>query len=168
MLKKSILILFLSVLSIYVNAQEGWFKQKINEKVTVNFPAEPQKLSDSNYGIKDKDDVIFLVSFVDLLGPSGLSLEEFNKNVVLQSWANDFMAGLAPTLSKYVFKSAIISTLKGYTTYYITGRDDTNKSTIYMNIFFVNGISYSITSIVPDGKNTKNTDIFLTNIVISK
>ncbi|RZK52392.1 MAG: hypothetical protein EOO91_19420 [Pedobacter sp.] len=162
------LILFLSSVSIYVNAQEGWFKQKINEKVTVNFPIEPKKLSDSNFGIKDKDDVIFLVSFVDLLTATGLSLDEFNKNIVLQSFADEFMAGLVPNLPKYVFKQANITTLKGYTTYSATGRDDTNKSTIYMNICFVNGISYSITSIVPDGKSTQNTNIFLNNIFVSK
>ncbi|WP_316767789.1 hypothetical protein [Pedobacter frigiditerrae] len=168
MLKKSILILFLSVVSIYVNAQEGWFKQKINDKVTVNFPVESKKINENSYGIRDKDDVVFLVSSVDLLKITNLSLEEFNKNIVLQSWADEFMAGLTPTMPKFAFKTAEIIKLKGQTAYHVTGRDDAAKTTVYMNIVFVDGTAHSVTSLVPDGKSTKNTDLFLTNIFISK
>jgi hypothetical protein len=168
MFKKSVLILFLSFVSIYVNAQEGWFKQKINEKVTVNFPIECKKINDNSYGIKNQDDVVFLISSVDLLKITNLSLEEFNKNVVLQSWANEFMDGLTPTMPKFTFKAAEIITLKGQTAYHVIGRDEAGKSTIFMNIVFVDGTAHSLTSLVPDGKSTKNTDIFLTNISVNK
>lgn len=168
MLKKVLIILFISVTVTSVSAQEGWFKQKINEKVTVNFPLQPKIINEQSYGVKDKDDVVFLVSSVDLLNITKLSLEEFNKNVVLQSWADQFMEGLTPTMPKFIFKSAKIITLKNQPAYYVTGRDDAGKSTVYINIVFVDGTAHSITSLVPDGKSTKNTDIFLTNIIIGK
>ncbi|TKC10595.1 hypothetical protein FA048_10470 [Pedobacter polaris] len=168
MLKKSILILFLSVLSVCVNAQEGWFKQKISEKVSVTFPLEPKKINEQNYGIKDAEGVVYLVSFVDLLKATGMPLNEFNEKIKAQQFADDFMGGLTPTMPKFIFKAAKISTLKGYTAYQVIGRDEPNKSTIAMNIVFVDGIAYSITNIITDGKNTKNRDIFLTNISITK
>jgi len=167
MLKKSILFLFIVVSSIQVNAQKDWFKQKINDKVSVNFPVEPKKLTLNNYGVRAADDVIFLVSNVDLLAATGLSLEEFNKGVITQQFADEFMGGLTPKLPKYTFKSAKIGTLKGNPVYAVSGRDDVNKNTMYMNIVFVDGTSYSITSIVPDGKDLKNTNIFLNEIYIN-
>ncbi len=168
MFKKATFVLFLSFISTYVNAQEGWFKQKINEKVTVNFPIEPKKLNEQSYGFKDNDGVVFVVSSVDLLKATGMALDDFNTQVKTQEFADEFMSGLTPTMSKFTFMSAKITTVKGSTAYYVTGRDETNKTTIYMNIVFVDGTGHSITSMVPDGKSTKNTDLFLTNIFISK
>jgi len=168
MLKKCTFILFLSVISICVNAQEGWFKQKVSDKVTINFPIEPKKLNEQSYGGKGTDGVVYVVSSVDLLKATGMALADFNTQVKTQEFADEFMSGLTPTMSKFTFMSAKITTLKSNTAYYVTGRDETNKTTIYMNIVFVDGTGHSITSIVPDGKSTKNTDIFLTNIFISK
>jgi hypothetical protein len=167
MLKKSTLVCFLFLASVCANAQDKWFNQKINEKVSVNFPVEPRKINEQNYGIKDANDIVFLVSSVDLLKATGLSLEEFNKGVVNQQFADEFMGGLTPTMPKYTFKPAKIITLKGNTAYQTSGRDEVNKSTIYMNIVFVDGIAHSITSILPDGKDSKNTVKFLNELYIN-
>jgi hypothetical protein len=167
MLKKSILLLFIVVSSIYANAQKDWFKQKFTDKVSVNFPVEPKKINEQNYGVRDNDNVIFLVTHIDLLKSTGMGLEEFNKNIIIQQFADEFMGGLSPTMPKYTFKTVKIGTIKGNTAYSVSGRDDVNKSTIYMNIVFVDGTAYSLTSIVPDGKDLKNTNTFLNEIYIN-
>ncbi|MFD0940989.1 hypothetical protein [Pedobacter boryungensis] len=167
MLKKSILLLFVVVSSIQVNAQKDWFKQKINDKVSVNFPIEPKKINEQSYGVRDQDNVVYLVSVVDLLKTTGLSLEDFNAGVVKQTFADEFMEGLMPTMAKYTFKPAKIIAVKGNTAYSVFGRDDVNKNTLYMNIVFVDGIAYSITSILPDGKDFKNISTYLNEIYIN-
>lgn len=167
MLRKTTIVLFLAIASLYTNAQDKWFSQKINDKVTVNFPIEPKKLNEVNYGVRDNNNVVFLVTTVDLLKVTGLSLEEFNKNIVEQKWADEFMAGLIPTMPKYTFKSAKITTVKGNTAYWVSGRDEEGKTTIFMNLVFVDGNVHNIASIVPDGIDTKNKDRFLTEIYIN-
>ncbi|MFA6277089.1 MAG: hypothetical protein WC622_10095 [Pedobacter sp.] len=167
MLKKSILLLFILVSSIQVNAQKAWFKQKISDKVSVNFPIEPKKINDQNYGVRDEDGVAFLVSFVDLLAATGFSLEQFNKGVIEQSFADEFMGGLTPKLPSYTFKPAKIIITKANPSYLVYGRDEQKKNTIYMNIVFIDGISHSLTCIVPDGKDIKNKDKFLNEIYIN-
>lgn len=167
MLKKSIILLFIIVASIHVNAQEGWFKQKINEKVTVNFPYEPKKINDMNYGI-NKDGVIYLVTFIDILKATGMKKEDFDSGVTTQQFADDFASGLIGTMSGYSFGKTKIAVVKDAPAYQMSGRNEEKKTNTYLNIVFVDGIAYSISCYIPDGKLEKYKDTFLTNIHITK
>jgi hypothetical protein len=167
MLKRTTLLLFFALTSICVNAQNKWFMQKINDKVSVSFPLEPKKLTDNNYGVRDKNDVAFLVSFVELLKVTQMTLEQFNASTITQEFADQFMEGLKPKLAKFTFGNHKIVKVKGNTTYQVSGRSEEMKTNIYMNIVFVDGTSYSLTSLVPDGKPTKEKDIFLSEIYVN-
>lgn len=167
MLKKSILLLFVAFASFTVKAQEGWFKQKIDEKVTVNFPFEPKKINEMNYGI-NKDGVIYLVTFIDILKSTGMKKEDFDAGVSTQQFADEFASGLIGTMSGYTFGTTKITTAKDYPAYQMSGRNEEKKTNVYLNIVFINGIAYSISCYVPDGKEIKFKDIFLSNIFVSK
>ncbi|MDQ7949839.1 MAG: hypothetical protein REI78_04865 [Pedobacter sp.] len=166
MLKKVTLVFFLALASSYAGAQEKWFNQKINDKVDVNFPIEAKKLNETSYGIRNNDGVVFLITTVDLLKVTGMTAKEFNEEVVKQKWAEEFMGGLAPTMPNYTFSAPKIVTFKSNPAYQTSGRDDKNKNTIYMNLVFIDGIVYNMSSIVPDGKETKTTDKFLKELYI--
>ena len=168
MLKKSFLVLLIAIISVCANGQEGWFPQKIRDRVTVTFPYQAQKINEQNFGVKAEDGTIYLVSFVDLLKATEMSLAAFNQDVVTQKFADEFLAGLAPTMAKYTFKPAKIIKVKDNNAYQIVGRDEVNKSTISMNIVFVDGYAYSITHIMTDGKEIRFKDIFLNNISVTK
>jgi len=168
MLKKSTLVLFLALASFVSNAQQGWFKQKINAKVTVGFPLEPKKVNENSYVVKDADENIYVLTSLDMLAVTKMSLEEFNSGIVTQQFADEFLSGLAPSMPAYTFKDIKITKIKDQVVYQIEGRDDKNQATIYFNIFFIDGFSYSVTCMHKDGKPTRTRDLFLTNIYISK
>jgi len=168
MLKKSTLVLFLALASFFSKAQQGWFKQKINAKTTVGFPLEPKKVNENSYVVKDADENIYIVTTLDMLAVTKMTLEEFNTGIVTQEFADEFLNGLAPSMPAYTFKAIKITKIKDQVVYQIEGRDDKNQATIYFNIFFVDGISHSVTCIQKDGKPTRTRDLFLTNIYISK
>jgi len=167
MLKKSILFFFIVIASFSVKAQEGWFTQKIDEKVTVNFPFEPKKINEQNYGI-NKDGVIYLVTFINILKATGMTKEDFDAGVSKQQFADDFAGGLIGKMPGYTFGKTKVTTSKDYPAYQMSGRNDEKKINIYLNIVFINGIAYSISCYVPDGKEIRFKDIFLTNIFVSK
>jgi hypothetical protein len=167
MLKTSTLVLFLALASICAKAQDKWFILKLNDKVSVSFPFEPKKFSENNFGVRAEDETAYLVSFVDLLSITQMTKEVFNENVVTPKFADEFMEGLKPKLAKFTFGPHKVTTVKGLPTYQVAGRSEELKTNIYMNIIFVDGTSYSITSLVPDGKPTKNKDKFLTEIYVN-
>lgn len=167
MLKTATLLLFLATATICTNAQEKWFNQKISDKVSVNFPAEPKKINENNIGV-NKDDVVYLITFIDLLKVTGMTKEDFNTNVIAQEFADEFMGGLAPTMPKFKFSTAKVTTIKDCPAYQVTGRNEEGKISVYMNIIFVDGVAHSLTCILPDGKDIKNKDKFLGEIYIAK
>lgn len=162
------LICLLIIGSVQLKAQEGWIKQKIDQKVTVGFPVQPRQLNEASVGIRDKDDVTFIVTKLDLASLTKVTVEKFHQDVVTQDYADEFLEGMAPTMPKFKFSPIKIVKLKGLSCYQVVGRDEESKSTIFMNIYFLNGISYSLASIQPDGKPDKNRSIFLTNLFIEK
>lgn len=168
MLRKSFILLFLTANCLFLHAQENWFQHKANDKITIGFPSQPKKVTESSYFLKDTTGVIYGVSVIDIAKSINMEADAFNDAVVTQEFADQFLEGLAPTMPKYTFKPIKIVRLKNYPTYYIEGRDDVNKTTAYFNSVFIDGVSYNLTCILPDGKSGKNKDIFLTNISISK
>jgi hypothetical protein len=166
-LHKIILTLIFSCLSTILYAQEGWFTQKIGDRVAVNFPLEPKKLNETSYGIK-KDDIIFITSFVNLLKITDLSLVELNKSIAVQEYADEFLKGLAPSFPTYVFEKTKIYKFQNHTSYSMFGDDKLNGLTIHMNIVFVDGIAFSASCILPNNSDSKQKNLFLANINISK
>lgn len=167
MLKKSIIVLFIAITSSLAQAQDKWFNQKLSDKVSVNFPFEPRKLSDNNYGIRAEDETGYLVSFVNLLDVTKMTKEAFNVEVGTKQFATEFINGMTPKLAKFTFAPYKITTVKGYTAYQLSGRSDELNTTIFINIVFVDGTSYSITCLIPDGKSIKNKDRFMNEIYIN-
>ncbi len=168
MLKKSTLVLFLALASFFSKAQQGWVKQKIDSKVTVGFPLAPKKVNENSYVVKDADENVYVLTSLDMLAVTKMTLEEFNTGIVTQEFADEFLSGLAPTMSAYTFKDIKITKIKDRVVYQVEGKDDKNQASIYFNIFFIDGMSHSLACILKDGKPTRTKDLFLTNIYISK
>jgi hypothetical protein len=161
MLKKSILCLLLLITSIFAHAQEKWFLQKIDDKVSVNFPAESKKLGENRFGVNTKDGTIYAVSVVDLLKAIGMSLTTFNAEVETQGFVDGFMEGLTPTMPQFKFSPTKVVKVKGLPAYEIVGRNDGRNQTIYMTVIFVDGVSYTLACSIVDSKDAKNKDKFI-------
>ncbi|RZL50274.1 MAG: hypothetical protein EOP00_05155 [Pedobacter sp.] len=162
MLKKSILFLLLSVVTLCVSAQDGWYKQKINDNVSVNFPAEVKKLNEQSYGFKDKNGVVFVVSSVDLLKITDQDLATFNTNLETKLWMDEFVEGIAQSMKKFKFMSANKVKVKGFTAYDLKAINEEAQTNLFMKVVFVNGTSHSLTCLVPDAnKITPEIEKFL-------
>ncbi|MGM9479300.1 hypothetical protein ACS5PU_22955 [Pedobacter sp. GSP4] len=168
MFKKSTLILLLVLGVVKLNAQDKWFKQQIDEKVSVSFPKQPKKVNEISYGMRDSIGVIFTNSMVNLLKITQLDLETLNSEIEKQQFADDFVTGIGTSFPKYKFEKAKIITVKGQRAYGVVARDEESKRNLYMNVCFLDGVSYSLTCIVPDGISIKDKDLFLNAISFKK
>lgn len=166
MIKKLMLISLFVFVGAQIKAQDGWVKQKIDDHVTVGFPVAPKKINDNSTGIRDQEGVIYMVTNLDLVKIMGTTVENFNAQVGTPTFADEFLKGMKTSTPNFVLSPIKITKLKEKPCYQLSGRDDKSKTTMYMNIVFVDGISYSLTAIVPDGKSLNNKDIFLTNITV--
>jgi len=168
MLKKTTLILLLVTGAIKLHAQEKWFVRQISEKVSVSFPKQPKKINEISYGIKDSTGTIFTTSIVNLLSIVKLDLTALNAEIEKQQFADDFVSGISTSFPKYKFEQAKIITVKGQRAYGVMAKDEENKQNLYMRICFLDGISYGLTCILPDGTNYNDKDLFLNSISFKK
>ncbi|QIL42438.1 hypothetical protein G7074_26160 [Pedobacter sp. HDW13] len=164
MLKKTTLILLLIIGVLKLNAQNKWFKQQITEKVSVSFPTQPRKVNETSYAIKDSTGIIYVSSRVDLLPITQLDLATLNAEIEKQKFADDFVVGISGSFPKYKFESPKLIMVSGQRAYAVVARDEVNKLSLFMNVCFLDGTSYSFSCILPDGKSVKYKDIFLSTI----
>jgi len=164
MLKKTTLILLLVIGAVKLNAQNKWFKQQITEKVSVSFPIQPKKVNETSYAVKDSTGIIYVSSRVDLLPITQLDLATLNAEIEKQKFADDFVVGISGSFPKYKFENPKLIMVSGQRAYAVVARDEANKLSLFMNVCFLDGTSYSFSCIVPDGKNIKHKDTFLSTI----
>ena len=164
MLKKTTLILLLVIGVIELNAQSKWFKQQINEKVSVSFPIQPRKVNETSYAVKDSTGIIYISSRVELLPITQLDLATFNAEIEKQKFADDFVVGISGSFPEYKFENPKLIMVSGQRAYAVVARDEVNKLNLFMHVCFLDGTSYSFSCIVPDGKNIKYKDMFLSTI----
>jgi len=163
-LKKTTLILLLVIGVIELNAQSKWFKQQINEKVSVSFPIQPRKVNETSYAVKDSTGIIYISSRVELLPITQLDLATFNAEIEKQKFADDFVVGISGSFPEYKFENPKLIMVSGQRAYAVVARDEVNKLNLFMHVCFLDGTSYSFSCIVPDGKNIKYKDMFLSTI----
>jgi hypothetical protein len=166
MYRKIILIGLLSIVCLYVKAQDKWYLQQIAEKVSIKFPVQPRKINEISYGLKDTSGIVYVSSTVDLLKTTQLDLPTFNEEIEKQEFADDFGIGVSGSFPKYKFGQTKLIMAQGQRAYIMEARCEENKSNLYMLVCFLNGISYGFTCIVPDGKSLKNKDIYFSTVSI--
>jgi hypothetical protein len=166
MVKKIALVALLILTSLQIWAQEGWVKQQLSDRVTVSFPLTPSKINDNSFGAKDAEGTTLVAMAMDLAKMMEMPVAKFNEKVATTDFAEIFYRNFTPTLPNYVFKPLKITELKGQPCYQLIGRSEQIKRTVYINVVFVDGISYSLSAIQADGASLQNKDLFLSNITV--
>jgi hypothetical protein len=167
MKKTYYLILFVLMLSATAKAQTNWVTKNIDEKLSIKFPAEPEtvtKNSIDSYLFKGKDSVKYSTTAVDLKVAAHLDSATLAPVKDKQEFADSMMAGMAKKKTNYTFGAARIGKWKTYTTYTISGLENSNKSTLYIKMILVGSKMYTLSCLVPANMVTKNNEVFLDSV----
>ncbi|TKC10596.1 hypothetical protein FA048_10475 [Pedobacter polaris] len=165
---KNTLIVLFSLISLFAKAQTGWVKQKFGEKLTISFPAEVKKVSESTYIAKDSTGTVYGVVIMEIDQSAYQSTLSSDTLLVRLKFIDEVVASIKAKMPKYEIGDVKISETNTIKTYALEGTNPENKSTVYLKIFLVGDVSYSLTCFVPPGLDTKNKDLFLKNFAISK
>lgn len=168
MLKKLYLIAILTGLNLCAIAQKNWIKQKFDDKLTIAFPAEAKKVSESTYIARDSTGSVFGVVIVPIDKSSFLEASNTDSLLTRIKFLDAVVGGIKAKMPKYAIGDIKVNQINNMKTYSLEGINEENKSTVYINIFLLNDISYSLTCFVPAGINLTNKDTFLKGFTISK
>lgn len=167
-MKRATLICFLLFTSVFAFAQKNWVKQKLTNRVTVSFPTAPSKTAGTTFALKDTTNTVYTVTYSFIAQNLKIDEKAFSKLVTTEEFASEFQNSLHATLSGYNLEPIKIKQNKNYVSYITEGKNEDEKKSIFMHIVFVDGIYYSLSVVIPEGKSFNNKDIFLHNFQITK
>ncbi|OOQ59913.1 hypothetical protein [Mucilaginibacter pedocola] len=165
------LLLFVLTLSVSARAQTGWVTQKLDDKLSVKFPSAPEKITKNGvegYTLKAKDSVGYIVNFLDFKQVANLDSAGLAPMKDKQEFADQLGAGLASATKNYTFGNVTIGEWKSYTTYSMTGTENTTKGTISIRMILIGSKMYSLSCRVPANLVTKNSDLFFASAEVLK
>ncbi|RYU87956.1 hypothetical protein EWM62_15805 [Mucilaginibacter terrigena] len=163
MKKARYLLLFALMFSAAVNAQTAWVAQKLDEQFLVKFPAAPLKEVRNDvdvYTLRQADSVAYSANMVDYFVMAHLDSAALAPIKDDQRFADGLRTGIASKKINYTFGPATIGKWETYTTYNLTGVDNTTKSTLYLQMILVGSRVYSLSCRVPVNVDTKDKDLF--------
>ena len=168
MIKNILSILTILTATITVNAQENWVKQKIGDKLTLNFPVEAKKVNESTYLAKDSTGTVYGVVIMEIDQSAYKTTLSSDTLLTRLKFIDEVVASVKSKMPKYAIGNIKVAQNNTIKSYLLEGINAENKSTVYLNIFLVGDVSYSLTCFVPDGVDNSNKNYFLSNFTVAK
>jgi hypothetical protein len=171
MKKSYYLLLFILMLSAAAKAQTNWVTKDLDEKLSIKFPSEPQKVTKNgiySYTLKGKDSVGYNAAVMDYKVVAHLDSATLAPMKDTQEFADQIRMGMASKKANYTFGDVTIGKWKTYTTYSISASENTNKNKLLIQIILIGSKMYSLSCLVPANLVTKNNEVFLGSVDVLK
>jgi hypothetical protein len=165
------LLLFVLMLSTTANAQTDWVTKNLDEKLSVKFPVEPEKVTKNgidSYTVKGKDSVGYNAAVLDYKVVANLDSAALASVKDTQQFADQIRLGIGSKKTNYTFGNVIIGKWKTYTAYSISASENTNKNTLLLRMILIGSKMYSLSCLVPANMVTKNNEVFLGSVELLK
>jgi hypothetical protein len=170
-MKKTYYLLLFVLMSASVKAQTGWITQNLDEKLSIKFPAQPQKTTKNGfviYTLREPDSMAYSVAMLDykvVLHLDSAALAPMKDN---QQFANQLRAGIASKKTNYTFGDITIGKWNTYATYSMSASENINKDTLLIQMILIGSKMYSLACRIPANMTTKNNEVFFGSFGILK
>ena len=171
MKKSQLVFAILFMFSIKATAQEKWVSKKLDEKLSVRFPSEPEKITkngNESFITKEKDSVTYGAGLIDMnviAKMDSATLAPMKENPI---FAEKLVAGIALQKPNYKFGAVKIGSWNSLTTYNVSGFEETTKNTIYLQIIFIESKLYTLACRIPANLTTKKKELFFNSATLLK
>ncbi|MDB4902873.1 MAG: hypothetical protein JWQ63_2154 [Mucilaginibacter sp.] len=167
-MKKTFFFLVATILFLNIaQAQTGWINYKIDNKLSIKVPAEPTKLDENSVFVKTKDSSVYVIAVVDIFKLAGLDSATIASQSPTVEFANSFKNGMLGKMPGSTLGDVTIGKWKGYTCYNMDGGNASSKLKIYTFMLFIGTKVYSVMTILPENKNTKEKDAYFNSLVLN-
>jgi hypothetical protein len=168
-MKKFRLLFVIIALSInFVFAQNNWINYRVDDKLTVKFPAQPNKLNEYGVFVKTIDTAVFILSTVDLSKTDGLDSATVQSRAPTSEFANSLKDGMLSEMKGFTLGNVNIAKWNNYTCYNINGNNTSTKMSIYAFIVFIGTHAYDLMAIMPDNHGQAQKNLFFHSLQLTQ
>ncbi|RWY50010.1 hypothetical protein [Mucilaginibacter gilvus] len=140
-----------------------WVTKNLDAKFSIKFPSEPEKSIRKGievYTLRAKDSVSYSAITIDFKLVANVDSADLAPMKDQQEFADQLGADLASAKKNYTFGSVTIGKWKTYTTYNMSGTENTNKNMLLIHMILVGSKLYSLSCRVPANMVTKASEGF--------
>ncbi len=169
MKKSALLFLFVAFFTTITQAQISWITKQLDKNISVKFPGTPKETTKNNvetYLYKDNDSTTYIVGILDYKIIANLDSASLEPIKDQQQFADGIRQGMVSQKTNYTFGDITIGKWETYTTYSISGFENTQKKKISMRMILIGSKMYSLSCVVPAGLPDKNKDTFLNSAAL--
>ncbi len=164
-MKKTVLLTVFAISSVFANrlmAQAGWFKQKIDETLSIKFPKEPVKAG-TMFTVQGSDSIGYVANVIDLAA-MGMDAEGLAKMAPTEEFAEQFKTGLVSQSPGLELTKMEIGKWNNFVAYDIEGEQKDKGIKMYFKCIFISTKIYVLLAALPGKADVKNKDIYLSSI----
>ena len=164
MMKKIFISLILILVTCtIVHAQTGWVDYKVDNRVSVKLPSQPQIKQGYPYA-KDKDSSVYIVIAIDFVKATGIDSTQLLPLEGNPDFGNSLKTGMLGQMPGSTLGDVKIGKWNGHYTYKVDGGNESKKVKEFTYMIAWGNYMYSLIAIVPDGKSTQGKDDFFASV----
>jgi hypothetical protein len=164
-MKKIFLLLITTILALnIVHAQTGWINYKIDNKFSVKLPSQPNDVQGSQI-VQDKDSLVYVITVVDFVKAAGIDSATLVPMAPTQDFANSIKTGMLGQMPGFTLGDINIGKWNQLVSYHIEGENTEKRIKTFSFMILQGSHFYSLTTIVPYGKDSKSKDDFFASLV---
>jgi len=158
-----------------VRAQEGWVTHKVDERVSIKFPNEPQKINGGAFVSIGKDSVVYFSMSITMKLFDDLDITKADSSQIAEYFRKPESSDRVKSIITRGFPNSEIKDLKietwnGLTHYTLSGVNSVSKARIYASVFI--GANKDMTVYiqfvsVPNNASLKGKDDFFSSIALN-
>ncbi len=164
-------MLCLLMLSAAAKSQTNWITKKLDEKLSVKFPTNPETVTKNgvdSYLVKANDSIKYSTTLVDYKLLAKLDSATLAPVKDTQAFADQLRMGIASSKTNYTFGPITVGKWNSYTSYNLTATENTTKSTLLMRMILIGSKMYTLACLVPLNIITQNNEVFFSSVEMTK
>jgi len=167
-MKKAVLILIISVLMVNLTyGQTDWITYKIDNKLSIKLPAQPNAIDERTNKVMDKDNNVYLVAVIDLTEAAGIDSAQLAAYAPKPEFANGIKNGMLKKVPGLSLGDVKVDKWNGYYCYHIEGGNVEKKLKLFTYEIIIGSKMYGFTAMIHEDKNISSKDDFFNSLVLN-
>jgi hypothetical protein len=147
---------------------DGWVNYKIDNKLSVKLPEQPQKVNESAVKASDNQKITYIVGMDDLAKTDGTDSTALASKATSPEYLNILKAKFTKSMGQGFSLSNIkAGTWKTYPCYYFEGTHVPTSANIYFFMVLIGSKLYQLMAFIPDGISSKTKDSYFDSLVLN-
>ncbi len=168
-MKKLLFVTMLLLSFNFLMAQTNWVVQKVDDKISVKFPAKPETIEQSGMfaaTYESPEKIKYVVNTMDFAN-FGLDSATLAPMLETQEFSDQIVTGMKTKMEGFEFSDLVTSKWNGNTVYTLDATNKNEKKKVFVKMVFIGSKMYNMVFSFPDGASQDSKETFFNSLQLN-